>query len=71
MALARTRPLQGAVPHPGEMLRDELEACGLSARTLALALRLPSSRIGQIVRGRRAISPETALRLCQSTQSTR
>ncbi len=65
MALARTRPLAGPAPHPGEVLRDELAARGLSPHALALALRLPASRIGQIVRGQRAITPETALRLAR------
>lgn len=60
MAIPRTRPLAGPVPHPGEFLRDELEARGISAHALAIALRLPASRIGQIVRGQRAITPETA-----------
>jgi addiction module HigA family antidote len=62
MAIARTRPLTGPVPHPGEMLKDELEARGLSSHALAIALRLPASRISQIVRAQRAITPETALR---------
>ena len=65
MAIARTRPLAGPTPHPGEMLKDELEARGLSPHALAIALRLPASRISQIVRGRRAITPETALRLAR------
>jgi addiction module HigA family antidote len=65
MAIPRTRPLAGPVPHPGEFLRDELEARGISAHALAIALRLPASRIGQIVRGQRAITPETALRLAR------
>ena len=63
MAIARTRPLAGPVPHPGEVLKDELEARGLSAHALAIGLRLPASRIGQLVRGRWATTPETALRL--------
>jgi addiction module HigA family antidote len=65
IAIARTRPLAGPAPHPGEVLKDELEARGLSAHVLALALRLPASRISQIVRGQRGISPETALRLAR------
>ena len=32
MAIARTRPLAGPAPHPGEMLNDELEARGLCPR---------------------------------------
>jgi antitoxin HigA-1 len=46
-------------------LKDELLARGLSAHALALALRLPASRIGQIVRGERAVTPEAALRLAR------
>jgi addiction module HigA family antidote len=65
MAIARTRPLAGPAPHPGEMLKNELQARGLSPHALAIALRLPASRISQIVRGRRAITPETALRLAR------
>jgi antitoxin HigA-1 len=49
--------------HPGAVLADELEARGLSAHALALALRVPANRLSDIVRGRRAISAETALRL--------
>ncbi|HEV2301027.1 MAG TPA: HigA family addiction module antitoxin [Stellaceae bacterium] len=65
MAIARTRPLAGPAPHPGELLKDELAARGLSAHALAIALRLPASRISQIVRGERAVTPETALRLAR------
>ncbi len=65
MPIARTRPLAGPAPHPGKVLKDELEARGLSPHALALALRLPASRISQIVRGQRAITPETALRLAR------
>ena len=50
--------------HPGEVLREEFMApLALSANALALALRVPATRIGEIVRGRRGITPETALRL--------
>ena len=65
MPIARTGPLAGPVAHPGEMLKDELAARGLTAHALAIALRLPASRISQIVRGERAITPETALRLAR------
>jgi plasmid maintenance system antidote protein VapI len=40
MAIARTRPLAEPAPHPGEMLREELEGRGLSPHALAIALRL-------------------------------
>lgn len=49
--------------HPGAVLREELEARGLSANAFALKLRVPPQRIQDIVAGRRGISPETALRL--------
>jgi antitoxin HigA-1 len=65
MPIARTRPIAGPAPHPGEILKDELESRGLSAHALSVALRLPASRMGEIVRGRRAISPDTALRLAR------
>jgi antitoxin HigA-1 len=62
MAITRTRPLAGPVPYPGEVLKDELEARGLSAHALAMALRLPVSRVSQIVRGQRAIMPGSRTR---------
>ena len=49
--------------HPGAILKEELEARGLSATALALKLRVAPQRIQEIVTGKRAISPETALRL--------
>ena len=49
--------------HPGRVLKRELEARDLSANRLALALRLPSGRVTDILNGKRGISPETALRL--------
>ena len=49
--------------HPGRILKRELSARNLSANKLALALRVPSGRITQILNGKRSISAETALRL--------
>jgi antitoxin HigA-1 len=49
--------------HPGEILRDELDARGLSANALALKLRVPANRLTEILNGKRGVSPETALRL--------
>lgn len=49
--------------HPGDTLADELEARGLTANALALKLRVPANRITDIVRGKRALTAETALRL--------
>lgn len=50
--------------HPGEILREEfLEPLTMSPHALALALGVPSTRISDIVRERRAISADTAARL--------
>lgn len=49
--------------HPGEHLADELQALGLSANQLAKELGVPTNRITQIIRGKRGISGDTALRL--------
>ena len=49
--------------HPGRILKREIIARDLSANKLALALRVPSGRIVQILNGKRGISAETALRL--------
>lgn len=49
--------------HPGEMLREDMEELGLSARALAEAMDVPHNRISAILRGERAITADTALRL--------
>lgn len=49
--------------HPGRILKRALDARGLSANQLALALRVPSGRISQVLNGKRGPSAETALRL--------
>jgi len=49
--------------HPGVLLKEELAARGLSAAAFALRLRVPPQRIQEIIAGKRAISPETALRI--------
>ena len=50
--------------HPGEILREEfLVPLGMSANALALELKVPAPRINDIVRERRAVTPDTALRL--------
>ena len=52
--------------HPGEILREEfLVPLGMSAHALALELKVPAPRINDIVRERRAITPDTALRLAR------
>ncbi len=51
--------------HPGRILKRELEARDMSANRLAIALRISSGRIVEILNGKRGISPETALRLAR------
>ena len=51
--------------HPGEILREELDALGLSANALAKALGVPVNRITLILNGQRGISADTALRLAR------
>ncbi len=49
--------------HPGRVLKRELATRELLANKLALALHVPSGRITSILNSKRAITPETALRL--------
>lgn len=52
--------------HPGEVLREEfLKPLSMSAHALAIALHVPAPRINDIVRERRAVSADTALRLAR------
>jgi addiction module HigA family antidote len=58
--------IQRVTTHPGEMLREEfLIPLGISQNALAMKIRVPATRIGDIVHGRRAISTDTALRLAR------
>jgi addiction module HigA family antidote len=48
------------------MLAEEfLKPLGLNQHRLAMNIHVPSTRIGEIVRGKRAITPDTALRLAR------
>jgi addiction module HigA family antidote len=66
MAIPRN-PDEHSIPiHPGEFLREDfMKPMGLSANALAIALRVPVTRISEIVRERRGITVETAMRLGQ------
>jgi antitoxin HigA-1 len=58
--------LNRVTTHPGEMLHQEfLTPLGLSQNALALKIRVPATRIGDIVHGRRGVTPDTALRLAR------
>ena len=57
--------------HPGEILREDfLKPLGLSVNKLALDLRVPVTRIAEIVHERRSITPDTALRLARHFRTT-
>jgi addiction module HigA family antidote len=51
--------------HPGEILGDELEEIGLSAKKLADLIDVPPNRLYQLLAGKRNVTADTALRLSQ------
>jgi len=52
--------------HPGEVLLLEfLKPIGMSVNALAIALRVPATRVGAIVKGERSVSADTAMRLAR------
>jgi len=51
--------------HPGETLREDLDALGMSAAELARRIEVPVNRITQILNGQRAVTGDTALRLAR------
>ncbi len=61
------QPINGMRPiHPGEVLREEfLLPLDLTPHALSIALHVPAPRINDIVRERRAVTVDTALRLAQ------
>ncbi|MBK5930534.1 addiction module antidote protein, HigA family [Halochromatium salexigens] len=67
VSLTCTHKSNGMRPvHPGEILREDfLAPLGLSVNALSVALRVPATRLHEIVKERRAISPDTALRLAR------
>ena len=57
--------------HPGEILREEfLAPLGMSSHELALALRVPATRMNDIVKEKRGITADTALRLSRYFRTT-
>lgn len=49
--------------HPGEILKDELDEIGITASELARQIKVPENRMSEVIRGRRNITADTALRL--------
>lgn len=57
------------VEHPGKSLLCKLEECGLSASELARKIDVPKNRITTIIKGKRSITGDTALRLAHFFQT--
>ena len=56
--------------HPGEALREELDALGLSANALAKAIDMPANRVTAILNAERGITADIALRLSSYFHTT-
>ena len=69
--MSRSRTGRIPFPHPGETIREDfLKPLGMSANRLAQALRVPATRLTDIVNGRRGITADTALRLARYFNTT-
>lgn len=71
--MAKTKRKSQRLPpiHPGEILREGyMKPLGLTMNQLALALRVPATRIAEIVHERRSISADTAIRLGRYFKTT-
>lgn len=66
MSIPNTREMKRRPTHPGEMLgEDFMPDYGLTVSTLAEAVGVSRQSINELLRGRRAVSPEMALRLAR------
>ncbi len=66
MSIPNTTGLQRKPTHPGEMLREDfLPDYGLTVSSLAAAIGVSRQSINEILRERRSVSPEMALRLAR------
>lgn len=64
----RRLPTELPPTHPGEMLLEEfLKPLGISQSAFAIRLGVSFPRLNEIVRGKRAVTPDTALRLARVT----
>src|ERR1700758_4280067 len=69
--MARHKTNRIPFPHPGDTLREDfLKPLKMSANKLALELRVPATRLSEIVHGRRSITADTALRLARYFNTT-
>jgi antitoxin HigA-1 len=51
--------------HPGETLREDIQALGMSAAELARQIKVPVNRITEIINAQRGVTGDTALRLAR------
>src|SRR6185503_10386588 len=66
MESERHRPLECRdcrLPHPGEILADELQELGVTPIELSRQIGVPANRLSQIIHGKRSITGDTGLRL--------
>ena len=71
MAKAKRKSQKLPPIHPGEILREDyMRPLGISMNQLGLALRVPVTRISEIVHERRAITADTAIRLGRYFKTT-
>ena len=64
--VARRLPAKRPPTHPGEMLLEEfLKPLGISQSTFAVRLGISFPRLNEIIRGKRGVTPDTALRLAR------
>jgi addiction module HigA family antidote len=66
--VVRKLPTHRPPTHPGEMLLEEfLEPLGISQSAFAVRLGVSFPRLNEVIRGKRAVTPDTALRLARVT----
>lgn len=66
--VTRRLPTHAPPTHPGEMLLEEfLRPLGMSQSAFAIRLGVSFPRLNEIIRGKRGVTPDTALRLAQVT----
>jgi addiction module HigA family antidote len=69
--VSRKKTRRMPFPHPGETLKEDfLKPLGMSVNRLALELRVPATRLSEIVHGRRGVTADTALRLARYFNTT-
>jgi addiction module HigA family antidote len=66
MSIANTGPMKRRPTHPGEMLREDfLPDYGLTVSRLASAIGVSRQSVNELLRGRRSMSPDMALRVAK------